>query len=58
MAGSQTSEYPMLQDLNLRGEIVYKGLKFPTSMAFLAVNDILVLEKNEGMIKRIIMGQR
>ena len=31
-------------------------IKFPTSMAFLGYVDILVLEKNEGTVKRIING--
>jgi glucose/arabinose dehydrogenase len=38
-------------------ERVAEGIKFPTSMAFLAKDDILVLEKNNGTIKRIIDGQ-
>ena len=37
-------------------ETVFKGLKFPTSMAFLDPNDILVLEKNEGTVRRIVNG--
>lgn len=32
------------------------GLRFPTSMAFLGQNDILVLEKNDGTVRRIING--
>lgn len=55
ISGSQTSRYLLLQDVNSQGETVYKGLKFFTSMAFLAVNDV-VLEKNEGTVKRIING--
>jgi aldose sugar dehydrogenase len=38
-------------------ETVAEGIRFPTSMAFLAKDDILVLEKNNGTIKRIIDGQ-
>jgi glucose/arabinose dehydrogenase len=38
-------------------EVVVKGLKIPTSMAFLGPNDILVLEKNTGNVLRIIDGQ-
>jgi aldose sugar dehydrogenase len=37
-------------------ETVFKGIEFPTSMAFLGPNDILVLEKNEGTVKRIVNG--
>jgi aldose sugar dehydrogenase len=49
--------YPTIKALNLKAEIVAKGITFPTSMAFLAKDDILVLEKNNGTIKRIIHGQ-
>lgn len=41
---------------NLRVEEVSDGLDFPTSMAFLGPEDILVLEKNEGTVKRILNG--
>jgi aldose sugar dehydrogenase len=41
---------------NLKVEEVSDGLDFPTSMAFLGPEDILVLEKNEGTVKRILNG--
>jgi aldose sugar dehydrogenase len=44
-------------DRNLKTELVFKGLKFPTSMAFLGPNDILVLEKSHGAVKRIVSGK-
>jgi glucose/arabinose dehydrogenase len=47
---------PIINDPGLRVEVVYKGLKFPTSMAFLGPNDILVLEKNSGTVQRIVNG--
>jgi glucose/arabinose dehydrogenase len=47
---------PILHDENLKIETVYEGLRFPTNMAFLGPNDILVLEKNEGNVQRIING--
>jgi glucose/arabinose dehydrogenase len=37
--------------------VVFKGLQFPTSMAFLSPNDILILEKNNGTVQRIVNGQ-
>jgi glucose/arabinose dehydrogenase len=43
-------------DPNLKTELVFKGLKFPTSMAFLGPNDVLVLEENNGTVKRIVNG--
>jgi glucose/arabinose dehydrogenase len=33
------------------------GLKFPTSMVFLGPDDILVLEKNNGTVRRIVNGK-
>jgi aldose sugar dehydrogenase len=44
---------PRLNDDSLRIELVSGGLEFPTSMAFLGPEDILVLEKNEGIVQRI-----
>jgi aldose sugar dehydrogenase len=43
-------------NLNLKVEKVSDGIDFPTSMAFLGPADILVLEKNEGTVKRILNG--
>jgi glucose/arabinose dehydrogenase len=42
---------------NLKVEEVSDGIDFPTSMAFLGPADILVLEKNEGTVKRILNGR-
>ena len=50
------SKKPVLNDPNLAVELVAKGIKFPTSMAFLTKNDILVLEKNDGTVRRILNG--
>jgi glucose/arabinose dehydrogenase len=47
---------PVINDPSLKAELVVKGLKNPTSMAFLAPNDILVLEKNTGTVLRIGNG--
>lgn len=47
---------PTINDDRLKVELVFTGLKFPTGMAFLSINDILVTEKNNGMVKRIING--
>jgi aldose sugar dehydrogenase len=48
---------PTLNDPNLIVETVYQGLKSPTSMAFLGPNDILVLEKGQGTVQRIVNGK-
>jgi glucose/arabinose dehydrogenase len=47
---------PIINYPNLKVETVFKGLKIPTSMAFLGPNDILVLEKNSGNVLRIMDG--
>jgi len=46
---------PFFTDPNLKAEVIAKGLKSPTSMAFLATGDILVAEKN-GTLQRIVNG--
>ena len=47
---------PTVNDPSLRVEVVTIGIDFPTSMAFLGPIDILVLEKNEGTVKRTVNG--
>jgi glucose/arabinose dehydrogenase len=47
---------PIINDPNLKAELVFKGLNMPSSMAFLGPNDILVLEKNDGTVRRIVNG--
>jgi glucose/arabinose dehydrogenase len=46
-----------LTDPNFEAQLVARGLNFPTSMAFLAENDMLVLEKENGTVRRIVNGQ-
>jgi aldose sugar dehydrogenase len=46
-----------LNDPNLRVEQILTGLDLPTSMAFLGPNDILVLEKDTGIVHRIVNGK-
>ncbi len=49
---------PTVNDPSLKVERVFAGdLQIPTSMAFLAPNDILVLEKNKGLVDRIVNGK-
>ena len=47
-----------LRDPNYSLEIVADGLADPTGMAFIGLNDILVLEKGKGTVQRIIDGQK
>ena len=51
------SEGPILNDSNLKVEVVFEGLTSPTSIAFLGPNDILVLEKDKGTVQRIVNGK-
>jgi aldose sugar dehydrogenase len=46
----------VLRDTNLKIEVVAEELEKPTSMAFLAPDDILVLAKEDGTVNRIVNG--
>jgi aldose sugar dehydrogenase len=46
----------IIQDPKLNVELVAEGLDFPTTMAFLGQDDILVLEKNSGKARRVLNG--
>jgi aldose sugar dehydrogenase len=48
---------PVLNDPRLQVELITEGIVDPTTMAFLAPNDILVLEKGKGTVQRIVNGQ-
>ena len=50
-------EPPIVYDQNLRITQLTDGLRFPTGIDFLAENDILVIEKNTGQVKRILNGE-
>jgi glucose/arabinose dehydrogenase len=47
---------PAIVDPNLKAQVITRGLRYPTSMAFLGPNDILVTEKNAGTVRRIVNG--
>lgn len=49
-------DIPSIKDPDLKVITVVEGLKRPTSMAFLGPDDFLVLEKNSGIVKRIVNG--
>lgn len=48
---------PKIFDSNLRINTVAEGLTAPTTMAFIGPDDILVLEKDTGNVKRIVNGK-
>jgi glucose/arabinose dehydrogenase len=52
----ERTSQPVLNDPSLRLELVSEGLNLPSQMAFIGPNDILVLEKDSGMVKRIVNG--
>jgi glucose/arabinose dehydrogenase len=43
-------------DPKLKAELVYKGVQVISNMAFLGQDDILVLEKNNGTVMRVLNG--
>jgi aldose sugar dehydrogenase len=47
---------PSLSDSSLKIEAVAKGLDFPTSLAFLGKDDIIILEKDTGNVIRLLNG--
>ncbi|MGB8172977.1 MAG: PQQ-dependent sugar dehydrogenase [Nitrososphaeraceae archaeon] len=47
---------PIINDPQFKAEIVFKGLRYSTSMVFLGPNDILVAEKDSGTVRRIVNG--
>ena len=50
------AQEPTLKDPNLRVETIVEGLSFPTSMAFIDNNNILVLEKEKGTVRLVSNG--
>jgi aldose sugar dehydrogenase len=54
---SDGDDLPIINDPNLKVELMVHGLDLPTTMAFLGPNDILVLEKDKGTVQRIVNGK-
>jgi aldose sugar dehydrogenase len=54
---SKEESLPQIKDPHLKVEIIANGLKLPTSIAFLGPDDMLVLEKDNGTVKRIVNGK-
>jgi aldose sugar dehydrogenase len=46
----------IVNDSHLKSQLVYKGVQVISNMAFLGPDDILVLEKNNGTVMRIVNG--
>ncbi|MDW0237095.1 MAG: PQQ-dependent sugar dehydrogenase [Nitrososphaeraceae archaeon] len=49
--------HPVVFDSLLKVEVAAEDLDTPTTMAFLAPNDFLILEKDKGTVRRVINGQ-
>ena len=47
---------PILTDPGLSVRQVVAGLSAPTTMAFIGANDFLVLQKNDGRVRRVTAG--
>src|SRR4249920_3295486 len=47
---------PLLRDGNLSVTPVVSGLNSPTTIAFIGSDDILILQKNDGKVRRVISG--
>jgi aldose sugar dehydrogenase len=56
--GSTSNNEPTIidADSNLSIEKYAGGMEFPSSMAFLGPDDILILERNSGEVKRMVNG--
>jgi len=50
------AQEPTLKDPNLQVETIVEGLSWPTSMAFIDNNNILVLEKEKGTVRLVSNG--
>src|ERR671914_2704813 len=48
---------PLLRDSNLKTELIVDKLKFPSGMEFIGNDDLLVIEKNTGIVKRVTNGK-
>lgn len=54
--GTRAEAQPELDDPSLGVTLVASGITYPTSMAFVAPNDILVLQKDDGQVRRVLNG--
>lgn len=56
--GIDSPKLPTLSDPNLRVEQVSKVKFFPTGMAFLSDNEVLLIDKESGQVFRIVNGHK
>jgi glucose/arabinose dehydrogenase len=55
-ASASALAQPVMLDPNLSVRELVSGLSVPTTMAFIGPDDILVLQKNDGKVRRVIAG--
>ena len=55
--GGAQAQGPTMLDPGLSVRTLADGLVTPTSLAFLGADDLLVLEKNTGRVRRVVGGQ-
>ena len=56
IVSAQQQRQPIINDHTLQAEKLVEGLSWPTSMAFIDDNNILVLEKDQGTVRLISNG--
>src|SRR5947207_15533472 len=54
--GITANAAPTLNDPDLQVTEIVSGLSSPTTMAFIGPDDILVLQKDDGKVRRVIYG--
>jgi glucose/arabinose dehydrogenase len=59
-AGSspEDDQDPVINDPKFKPELIYSGIRYGTNMAVLSPDDILVLERFEGTVQRIVNGSK
>jgi aldose sugar dehydrogenase len=55
---SEDDQGPVINDPKFKAELIYKGIRYGTNMAVLSPKDILVLERYEGTVQRIVNGNK
>ena len=55
---SEDDQGPVINDPKFKPELIYKGIRYGTNMAVLSPDDILVLERFEGTVQRIVNGSK
>ena len=58
LALPETVRAVTLRDSTLRVDLLVSGLSLPTTIAFIGPNDLLVLQKNDGRVRRVTNGVR